>query len=728
MRALTAALLVLSALLVPVAYAAYYGEGATVISASLQRQELADGPSTVADVSRDGRFAVFETRASNFFADTDPDPSFTEPDGSSIPTDRQGGIFRRPEDGGGLELVADGDLVDERDSRRVLIRGARNPSISGDGRFVAFSTAQRLVPEDTDERGRFVDVYVRDMAIGLCRPLPECPGERNPYTLVSALDGGGTPITYAPPAEPAPAGNNGSDVAPRASISDDGARVAFRTVENASDAPGPPVSAPGVPVTEPGQLLVRDLTAQATTLVTRVRGGRPDEGRPAGGAVGASQISGDGTTVVWSGRNAGDQTRFQPGEDSDPNVAFYLWRRVADGPDAATRRITGVSDPDDPACSPDETIDASNASATGPCYGPLTATESFNGSVIFAPVGLSADGYDVAYTTGTLPRGSGQIEGSAADLFTTSMRPGLSRKQATRELTREGVGDLSASGAISDVSMSPDGRHVALVTSRNRFALPALRLTGATRANSTIQDLYLVDRDAGTIERVLLGLRGADPNADVGVGLSVAEGARRIAFTTAATNLFVGDANQASDAFVIGEQSRPGLDEPPPEPERLPEPSTEVEPIPDEEPPVLPVRVLRGLRTGDMRIEVRPPGDGTIVAAASTRLPGRDGRRRASTPLKVVARAKAPARAGRPKRLTLRLARKQRSRLRRLRRLTTSAQVVFTPRAPGARALRRSVTVRFQVIRPKSRPAKKRRSGRRSSAAKGSSRSEVKSR
>ena len=41
------------------------------------------------------------------------------------------------------------------------MRGARNPSISADGRFVAFSTGQQLVPADVNGN---IDVYVRDLS------------------------------------------------------------------------------------------------------------------------------------------------------------------------------------------------------------------------------------------------------------------------------------------------------------------------------------------------------------------------------------------------------------------------------------------------------------------------------------------------------------------------------------------------------------------------------------
>ena len=43
-------------------------------------------------------------------------------------------------------------------SGSLLARGAQNPSVSADGRYVAFSSGWKLVPADTNPN---VDVYVR---------------------------------------------------------------------------------------------------------------------------------------------------------------------------------------------------------------------------------------------------------------------------------------------------------------------------------------------------------------------------------------------------------------------------------------------------------------------------------------------------------------------------------------------------------------------------------------
>ena len=62
------------------------------------------------------------------------------------------------------------------------------------------------------------------------------------------------------------------------------------------------------------------------------------------------------------------------------------------------------------------------------------------------------------------------------------MRPGLSRKASTVELTRDTVGgDPTTSPPIDSVAMSADGRYLAITTVRTKFALPALQLLGEPR-------------------------------------------------------------------------------------------------------------------------------------------------------------------------------------------------------------------------------------------------------
>lgn len=528
LRTALAAALIAAALALPVPSAsAFYGYGAAIVSADFQRLEQGDDATTFATISADGRYVAIQTRARNFFADNEPDPPGRY---------RAGGIFRVDLATKAVQLVADGDLRDEA-SNALVLRGAQNPSISADGRFVAFSTAQQLIPADLNGN---VDAYVRDMTIPA--------GAAGAFDLVSARDGGDVPASYAPPTTPIPAGDLGADVSRGGAISHDGSKVAFRVTEPASDLPDRPgVETPGF------QVFVRDRQADTTALVTRAMG----SGAPAGGAIGAAGISGDGSTVVWTGQNAPLQTEFVSGENTElPGFSYYLWRRVADGPAAPTRRITGLSDPDDPACEPSGPVPFDEFSL-GPCYGPLGRSElgiSANFNLLPA---LSANGRVVAFLSNSGPRPNVST-GIGLDLFLTDMSAGATRKASTVELTREGAPGTAESAPIESIGMAADGRTLAVVTARTKFTLPRLTQVGAPRATPEAQDVYVVDVAARTVERATRSYSAGDINSAVVAEPSLSADGSRVAFVSFASNLFFGDSNQRSDAFVIDRQPDPG--------------------------------------------------------------------------------------------------------------------------------------------------------------------------
>jgi WD40-like Beta Propeller Repeat len=648
-----AALVALAGLATAAAAPAYVAPGATIVSASLQRLEQGDDASTAPDISADGRYVVFKTLARNLFPDdlTDPAGAFYE-----------GGIFRRDMATGRLELVALGNTREQLGGA-LLVRGAENPSVSADGRWVAFSTGERLAAVDDNDQ---IDVYVRDMTL----PLTAAAA----FELVSARDGAAAPARYGRRTPDLPFRNPGADVSPGAAISDDGRRVVFVTPEVASDLP----ASAAVDVA-PGQVFVRDREARRTELVTRIANADPPA--PAGGAERAV-ISGDGSTVAWPGRNASQQARFLPGENPDPARYYYLWRRIADGPAAPTRRITGAADVDDPACGG---VYEPSASATGPCYGPLADTEHALAPIADTPPALSADGRRVAFLTGAPPRPSSA--GVAHDVYVTSMAPGVSRKAGTVELTREGTGrDPVDSAPVTAIALSPDGRHLAVVTERTRFLLPALRLVTGVRAVPGLGELYLADLATGTLERAVRAFDGGDAGDGVAPAVALSVRGRRVAFASGAENLFFGDGNQRPDVFVVDR-----LDAAPPQPEVAEPPQEPPAAIVDEPPArVRRLRVsVRRAPAGSVRLRVRAPAAGRLTAAARGRLP------RAGSRVRLLGRARRAVRRRGPVTITIRLARRHRAALRRAGRLEARVRVTLVPRA--GTPLRREVAVRFHA-------------------------------
>ena len=216
--------------------------------------------------------------------------------------DLETGVVARVATGGAYETGAPG-------------ADARAPSISADGRYVSFTTAAPLDPvNDTQAKS---DVYVADM-------------DATPptYELASALDGSTVALS----------GN--SLASPRVALSADGRKVAF-------------VSG--------GQVYLRDLDTRRTTLVSVRRDPQTGETKPgvpvSGGAVltkeqlpllSGAALSADGTTVAWIGAHLPEQVPLLADEATaisqrdEAGVLPYaepLWRRIADGSVAPTRRI-----------------------------------------------------------------------------------------------------------------------------------------------------------------------------------------------------------------------------------------------------------------------------------------------------------------------------------------------------------------------------------------------------
>ncbi|HVQ59814.1 MAG TPA: hypothetical protein VMS60_12985 [Solirubrobacterales bacterium] len=536
-RALTrlaGAAVALACLLSPASAAALYGnaadgvEGAELVSADFLRHEQGDDSTRFAAVSADGRFVAIQTRARNLFADDDADPAGQF---------RVGGIFRFDTQTRGVTKVADGDLLRESDNA-LLMRGASNPSISADGRFVAFASGQRLVPADINDN---IDVYVRDMNRAASDPAA--------YVLVSALDGGGVAATYAPPTIPGGASNPGADTSAGVAISANGNRVVFTTAAASNLPAGPAATVPA------GEIFVRDIAAQSTTLVTSLREAATGlmTGEPAGGAIGAA-LSADGSTVAWTGANGPAQTRMIFGENTDPGFNYFLWRRAPFGPNQPTRRITGIGDPEDAVCRQQEEANPGqpvnfDPTVTGPCFGPLADQEASRADISSQLPTLSGDGNTVAFLTGAGPRPLIQ-NAPGLDLYLTQMGPGATRK-ATVELTRDNAtGDLESTLPIGSIAMSADGRFLAMTSGRTRFPLPALQLVGSTRAVAGPPELYVVDLQNRTIERVTRSISGGDVNGGAIDGVTISADGSRIAFASFAGNLFQGDANGRSDAFL----------------------------------------------------------------------------------------------------------------------------------------------------------------------------------
>jgi len=198
----------------------------------------AAGDSLLPSISSDGRYVGFESSAPNLSpADNDSVSDIFVRDLSSHTTtlaSRAGGV---------AGTKGNGDST--------------SPSLSDDGRHVAFtSTATNLSPSDGDPG---FDIFVRDVGNGAT-------------TLVSRADG---------------AGAKGNAESVLASISRDGRAVAFQS--RASNLT--PDDGDGI-----GDVFVRDMIADTTTLVNRAGGATGAKGN---NGAGAASISADGRFVSF---------------------------------------------------------------------------------------------------------------------------------------------------------------------------------------------------------------------------------------------------------------------------------------------------------------------------------------------------------------------------------------------------------------------------------------------
>lgn len=452
-------------------------------------------------------------------------------------------------------VFADVAVADAYGPKIGNLRGSA-PSISADGRYVSFTTKARLDPAN-DLGEATPDVYVADIA--------HSPPS---YELASARDGcdpaaeTGCGLVYA--------GAGGSEASGRVALSADGKKVVFFTTAK-SNLGGSPEDTPA------GQVVLRDLAANTTTLVSVERD--PDSGamtnRPVpGGALllslaatpmrGAS-LSADGTTVAWLGAHLPAQVPLPPAEaqgieESDAESLLYdepLWRRVADGPQAPTRRIVGGSD--------------------GPFAFPalLSKDREFNSFQGWLGVTMNVNGIPRLSDDGRFVLSIGNPT-EATNLFLIDMAPGLSRGQAVRQLTREIVIDpdnpggtinsapyLALTGHIFDLALSGDARRVAFATYRQQFPLAPPNLIGLPPSSGNgMVELYLIDLDSEALQRVTHGLGGAEeastnpakepaPSGGDGASAPSLGAGGLIAFASTASNLVAADTNEASDAFLV---------------------------------------------------------------------------------------------------------------------------------------------------------------------------------
>ncbi len=383
-----------------------------------------------------------------------------------------------------------------------------SPSLSGDGRFVAFtSRATSLVVGDANGHA---DVFVRDRQSGT--------------TVLASL---------------ASSGAQANDDCGNASISADGRYVAFESAATSLVFPDQNVAI---------DVFVRDLVSGVTTLESVAY-----TGLQADTDCLAPSISADGRYVAfWS-----YASNLVPGDTNGCADVF-----VRDRQSRTTIRVSldssgaqGDGDSLNPVISADGRFVAFESYATSLVPGDTNATEDVfvrelatgrttrvsvasSGAQSFGDAGspsISADGRYVAFQSLAADLVPGDTNGKA-DVFVHDVLRGSTRRAS-----------VDSSGAQADgFSFSPrisgDGRCVVFVSYATNLV--------PNDTNGPLQgDVFLRDTLLGTTTRANLGPGGAQDDGGA-EGCAISGDARIVAYDSTGSNLVPNDTNQVPDVFL----------------------------------------------------------------------------------------------------------------------------------------------------------------------------------
>lgn len=436
-------------------------------------------------ISADGRYIAFASYASNLVADD---------------TNHAADVFVRDLQTNTITRVS------VNSSGRQAKGSNERPSISADGRYVAFSSrAENLAPDDTNG---VADVFVRDLQISIT-------------TCISVTSSGDQA--------------NGDSY--RASITADGRFVAF--LSNADNIIGGHDDGSA-------DVFIRDQLAGITTRVNVNNSG----GQSNGWAFDVS-INGDGRYVAFSDTG----TNLVPGDTNSAADVF-----VRDLRDGTTRRVSLDINGDPLAWSKFPSISADGrfvvfegsggspggaepsqlsevlvrdlASSSTVVVSVFYESSHATGDGVSQSPSISADGRFVAFASDARNLVEGDTNLST-DVFVRDMETGT-----TTRVSQDSNGNQGKYGSEYP-SISADGRYVAFSSVNNLVA----------DDSNEAADVFVRDIHTGTIVRVSVDSSGNQGN---GMSLipSISADGRYVAFMSSSSDLVPSDTNSAADVFV----------------------------------------------------------------------------------------------------------------------------------------------------------------------------------
>ena len=417
----------------------------------------ANASGSLPSISDDGRFVAFASG----------DPSLAPvvaPATFELFTDGDTDIFVRDRQTGMTERITD--------QQEFMPTGS--PSISADGRFVAFeSFSGSIVPGDGNSKS---DVFVRDRLLHT--------------TVRASVDTGGGDA-------------DGSSIDPM--LSGDGRYLVFRSGATdlvAGDTNGNE------------DIFVRDLQAAGTTVrVSLSSGGVVSNSLSRGPA-----ISGDGRFVTFS---SGATNLVSPGTSGVEHV--FVRDRDVDG---------------------DAVFDETGVGETSTELASIASDDVTRGNSSSLYTTISSDGRYVAFAS----LATNLVAGSDTNPFDVFVRD---RQAGTTERISDPSVGVQGNGFSGLPFISDDGNLIA-------FRSSATNLLGPGGDINLADDIFLKDRAAGTIERVSVASDGTPAGSGkTSYAGDISRSGRYIVFASDGL-LVTGDTNNATDVFIRDRQAGTG--------------------------------------------------------------------------------------------------------------------------------------------------------------------------
>ncbi len=394
-------------------------------------------------------------------------------------------------------------------------RGSSLPSISADGRYVAFaSEAGDLVPDDHSIY--FSDIFVRDLVAGttIRASVDTEGGDPNDRSYSVSISAEGRYVAFASSASDLVAadGNHTEDIFVRDVVSGTTVRASVDTGGGDSNgtSSSPSISADGryVEFSSDAPDLVAgdqnglpDVFVRDTLTGTTVRASVDTEGGDANDSSFDASISADGRFVGFSSW-ASDLIKGDGNGLSD----IFVRDLIA----GTTLRASAHRESGD-----------SNGSSGGPS--------------------ISADGRYVAFYSYATDLVQGDGNGFP-DVFVRDL---VAETTVRASVDTEGE---DANGLSFGSAMSADGRYLAFTSGASDLV--------AEDGNARV-DVFVRDLMTGTTVRASLDTEGGDPNSSSAYASMGADG-RNVAFESYASDLVSGRGDSGDDVFVVRLSQLPG--------------------------------------------------------------------------------------------------------------------------------------------------------------------------